>query len=267
MTGLEKLREIGAHKIYEKTHIAKKFVEDILNENYSSMNKIQFTGFISILEREFGVDLHEVREAYNNRFNQGASIKEEPFVISAQEGGKKPANKSVYIAGTLIFAGILLGILNFSNASDKEESLDKSVIETETEGVEKELDTIAIQEAKANLNHLGNTTVAQLSVPEEIPIEPIHSSKFKIIPRSNLWIGIIDMETFQRTQKLGSEPVELAPDKNWLLVMGHGFVNFELNDEEKRFQDEQKVWFAYEDGVLNKLTRSEFKEKNRGRAW
>ena len=65
MTGLEKLREIGTHKIFERTHIAKKFVEDILNENFSSMNRVQFAGFLSILEREYNLDLHELSEAYH----------------------------------------------------------------------------------------------------------------------------------------------------------------------------------------------------------
>jgi hypothetical protein len=51
------------------------------------------------------------------------------------------------------------------------------------------------------------------------------------------------------------------------LVMGHGFVNFSVNGEEQSFKEEKKVWFAYENGVLTQLSRSEFKEKNRGKAW
>ncbi len=268
MAGMEKLREIGAHKIFEQTHIAKKFVEDILNGNYASMNKIQFAGFISILEREYSVDLHEVREDYNDRFNKSESTKGEPFVVSAQEAEKQSANKSLFIAGGLVAAGILLAMFSFSTTSDvKEESSQPAVAEVEIEAVEEELDSVMIQEAKVNLNHLGNTTVTEPPQQKEITVEPVHLGKFEIIPRSNLWIGIVDMETFKRTQKLGSVPIELASDKNWLLVMGHGYVNFEVNGEEMKFQDESKVWFAYENGALKKITRNEFTTKNRGKAW
>ena len=270
MVGIEKLRDIGANKIFEQTHIAKKFVEDILNENFASMNKIQFSGFISILEREYNVDLHELREAYNDKFNKVESKKGEPFVISAQEGEKESGNKNLYIAGGLVAAGVLLAVLNFSNPSDPSETKkapQKQAVEVQTETVEQELNSTTIEEAKVNLNHLGNTTVETVEPQKEIIIEPVHLGKFEVIPRSELWIGIVDLETFKRTQKLGSVPFELASDKNWLLVMGHGYVNFEVNGEEQKFKDEKKVWFAYENGTLHKLTRSEFKEKNRGKAW
>ncbi len=266
MVGIEKLRDIGANKIVEQTHIAKKFVEDILNENFASMNKIQFAGFISILEREYHLDLHELREAYNDKFNKEESTKGEPFVISAQEGEKQSGNKNLYVAGGLIAAGILLAVLNFSNSSDEGKVSPQQAVEVKIETSD-ELDTETIQEAKVNLNHLGNTTVETLKPKEEVIIEPVHLGKFEIIPRSELWIGIVDLETYKRTQKLGSVPFELASDKNWLLVMGHGYVNFEVNGEEQKFKDENKVWFAYENGTLQKLTRSEFKEKNRGKAW
>jgi hypothetical protein len=104
-------------------------------------------------------------------------------------------------------------------------------------------------------------------VEEVVAIEPIHTTKFIVTPRSKLWVGIVNLDTFKRTQKLSSSPFELDADKEWLLVMGHGFVDFDVNDEEKKFSDKNKVWFAYENGTLSKLTRSEFKEKNRGKAW
>lgn len=266
MVGIEKLRDIGANKIFEQTHIAKKFVEDILNENFASMNKIQFAGFISILEREYNLDLHELREAYNDKFNKSESKKGEPFVVSAQEGEKTSSNKNLYIAGGLIAAGVLVAVLSFSKAPDEKKIAPKQADKVTIQAND-ELDTITIQEAKVNLNQLGNTTVETLKPQEEVTIEPVHLGKFEIIPRSELWIGIVDLETFKRTQKLGSVPFELASDKNWLLVMGHGYVNFEVNGEEQKFKDENKVWFAYENGTLQKLTRSEFKEKNRGKAW
>ena len=159
MTGIETLREIGSQKISEQTHIAKKFVEDILNENFDSMNKIQFAGFISILEREYGVDLHAQSEAYKAKFSTSESTTEEPFVVSAQENEKQSSSKNIYIAGGLVAAGIILAVLNFTNSSENVKKVEKEITETSTQPVSEVLDSTTIQEAKVNLNHLGNTTV------------------------------------------------------------------------------------------------------------
>lgn len=267
MTGLEKLREIGVEKIHDQTHIARKFVEDILNEKYFSMNKIQFAGFISIIERDYNMDLHELIEAYNARLKKENTEDEEPFVVSAQESEQQEKKKGIYLIGALTAAGILLAIFTLYSGVD-EEPLHMPVLKIESEPADSELNNSTIEEAKTNLTQLGNGADAIEAEELNATLEPvIQISKFEIIPQSNLWIGIIDLETFSRTQKLTSSPFELAADKEWLLVMGHGFVHFDVNGEEMQFKDEKKVWFAYENGKLTKLSRREFKEKNRGKAW
>jgi len=268
MTGLEKLQEIGAHNIYEKTHIAKKFVEDILNQRFSTMSKIQFTGFISIIEREYSVDLHELTEAFAAELNRDTSESEEPFSVSQRnEGGKQ--TKGIYIISGLLV--MLLSVIILKSVVQEEKapiSISKTVVEKEIP-LKNELNNTTIKEAKLNLSSLENDSVITKpdKLKNEVKVEPVHLGKFEIIPRSKLWIGIVDLETFQHSQKLGSASFELDQNKSWLLVMGHGFVNFSVNGEEQSFKDENKVWFGYEDGVLSKLSRSEFKEKNRGKAW
>lgn len=268
MTGLDKLQEIGAHKIYERTHIAKKFVEDILNQKYSSMNKIQFAGFISILEREYGVDLHELNEAYSLEMNTVNSTSHEPFIVSQQENAQQTKGMGLYIGIGLVVMVLAVLILKPSSENEKDVVVKKTVV-AETVPVKDELNNTTMEEAKSNLSNLGNETIktAEGELADEIRVEPVHPSKFEILPRSKLWIGIIDLETFERTQKLTDSPFELDKDKDWLLVMGHGFVNFDINGEQQGFKDEKKVWFSYENGTLKKLNRKEFKEKNRGKAW
>ena len=59
--GLDKLKAIGAQKIHEKTHIARIHVQAILHNSFEGITKIQFLGFISILEREYSVKLDELK--------------------------------------------------------------------------------------------------------------------------------------------------------------------------------------------------------------
>ena len=272
MADLEKLRDIGAHKIYEQTHIAKRFAEDILNEKFSTMNKVQFTGFLSILEREYGVDLHELMEAYIAQHVQEES-NAAPFVVSVQENEKKENNKALYIALLVVLLAVLIFIYNSDTPSPEIEEVSLPVVEVQTPLVDSEFNNTAIEEAKVNLDQMGNASkrveplVQKKAAELEITIEPTHLSKFEVNPSSKLWIGIIDLETFERTQKLSSDSFDLDPEKEWILVMGHGYVTFNVNGEEKKFTDKNKVWFAYEKGVLTKLKRQEFKDKNRGKAW
>ena len=265
MTGLEKLQGIGAHKIFEQTHIAKKFVEDILNKNFSTMSKIQFTGFLSILEREYNIDLHELQEEYIKSSSTENVKGEEPFVVSQQnENETKSMNKTAYIFVAILVVGALFML--FKPESKPIDTGMEGPKQVHEEPAENELNNSIIEEAKLNLNNLEVQDPVVHVVKEEM-VEPVHTSKFVIAPRSKLWIGIVDLETYKRTQKMSANSFELDPDKEWLLVMGHGYVNFEVNGEEKKYKDESKVWFGYENGTLTKLSRSEFKEKNRGKAW
>jgi len=268
MTGLEKLESIGAHKIFEQTHIAKKFVEDILNQRYSTMNRVQFTGFLSILEREYNIDLHELQEAYLKSSSSENVKANEPFIVSEQDENENTSlsNKKAYIFVAVLVVGALF--LLFKPESKPEEKTSSTSKHTmQIKPVEDELNNSIIEEAKLNLDQLDNNITVEVKKETERVTEPVHTRKFEISPRSKLWVGIVDLETFKRTQKMGSDPFELDPEKEWLLVMGHGFVNFEVNGQEQKYKDEKKVWFAYENGSLRKLNRTDFKEKNRGKAW
>ena len=59
---LDLLREIGAQKIYEDTHISLKHAQSVIHESFEGLTKVQFLGFISILEREYNQDLSMLKE-------------------------------------------------------------------------------------------------------------------------------------------------------------------------------------------------------------
>ena len=61
--GLQRLKEIGAQKIYEDTHIPVEHIQAILHESFDGLSKIHFIGFISILQREYNIDLSELKNA------------------------------------------------------------------------------------------------------------------------------------------------------------------------------------------------------------
>ena len=67
---LLKLRDLGAQKIHDDTHILIRHIEDVLNERYENLTRVQFLGFISILEREYLIDLSSLKSAANSYYNE-----------------------------------------------------------------------------------------------------------------------------------------------------------------------------------------------------
>ena len=68
----EDLQNLGTEKIHEKTHISRDKLELILTKSYGEIRRVQFMGFLSILEREFGIDLNGIREEYNTYWEEHA---------------------------------------------------------------------------------------------------------------------------------------------------------------------------------------------------
>jgi len=262
MTDLDKLKDIGAHKIYEQTHIAKKFVQDILDKNFSSMSKMQFSGFIKILEREYSLDLNELMLEFGIAPVEEKEIKREPFMVSAVE--KKSSSSKIII---FIVAIVLLVVAGYFIISNLSTEVKQDSNTSATQVVVEEPNTI-VENAKQNLNNLDKKEeIAKVEVEEEVTVEPVHTTNFTVQPTHKIWIGIVDLSNFKRSQKLTNKPFDLDADKEWLLVTGHSYLDFDVNGEEKNYSDKNKAWFAYENGTLTKISREMFKEKNRGRAW
>jgi len=80
--GLSKLKGIGAQKIHERTHIARQHVQAVLHETFDDMTKIQLLGFISILEREYSVDLSDLKaKGQEFYFEESSKIEDDTNVF------------------------------------------------------------------------------------------------------------------------------------------------------------------------------------------
>ncbi|MBN2782493.1 MAG: hypothetical protein JXQ66_04575, partial [Campylobacterales bacterium] len=129
---LEKLREIGAQKIFEQTHITKEHVQAILHKSFEGLNKVQFNGFISILEREYQVDLKDVKEAASSFYNQQNGLfdtnKEQNGVFVTPEKEKK--SSAIYIIFSVLIISLAILYFNFENSLVDESKVDNSLIES-----------------------------------------------------------------------------------------------------------------------------------------
>jgi hypothetical protein len=63
-TGIEKLKDIGLKTVSNKTFINLENLTYLLDKDFEKLHKTKALGFIQILERDFDVDLAELKDDY-----------------------------------------------------------------------------------------------------------------------------------------------------------------------------------------------------------
>lgn len=259
----DKLKKIGIQKIHEKTHIARTHIEAICNENFEEMGSVQLLGFISIFEREYNFDLSELksraREYFKSQKPDEQSVKEVKIFAAASQRKRK-----LTIFYILAGVAVVLALLYFASRAPQNESPEAKE--------EPSLIEIATQDENNNSALDGNSSQEGLmestGVEEEIKVEPeAKPLSFKIIPKTKVWIGYIDLADYKKYQTTLSGALELNATKNWLLSFGHGHINIEINGETTEFKDPKTMRFSYIDSELKEIGVEEFKRLNRGNVW
>jgi len=256
---LHKLQRIGAQKIYEKTHIPIQHIQEILQSNFSSFSRVQFLGFLSILEREYDQDLSEHKEFGLNYFNELDKNSSESLAISPKTKSSKKIFYIVIVIALFIFALILkFGVLT-------QEIPQKEVDNTLIEDVKKTIEPKVLLVKENNQTIELNTTVEKPLETKKPKIEVVKS--FKITTKSKVWFGYIDVLTNKKRQKTFKGEIDLDPNKKWLLLFGHGFIDMYVNGKQVKFDSRDNVRFVYENGELRTIDKREFKKLNRGSRW
>jgi hypothetical protein len=247
--GLEKIRALGVKRVHQETHISMKNIEAICDKVFDGMNNVQFGGFISILEREYSVDLSDLRaefDAFWHEHHADETAEETIAPPKPPEPGKRKA-----VIGAFVMAIVVIVLFQIVSEGEPPAVPEPTVIvETPVEPVSEPI-----------------AAPVELSEPEPEPVAEPVTERLEIFPKSKIWIGMIDLETFKKDQRLTADSIVLDTNRSWLLLFGHGYVDIQHNDERIKYADENRIRFLYEDGMLRELTRKEFKEFNRGQEW
>lgn len=267
-TDFEKLKNIGAQKIYEKTHIAVAKIENILNKSFDKFSKVQFRGFISILEREYKLDLHDLLDEFEQHRAKDEEIVEY-IKIDTKEHGKFD-KKMIFSAllVTIILGYLIISSLTHSGSETTE--LNNTEVETAKANLDKNISLPVVRETNSSeINSSANTKVTDtnLSVKATDLAPTTKAAKLEIIPSRTLWLDYIDQENLKEAQATISKNFDLNSSKNYLIETGHAFFKIDLGNEIKEYNENGKKYFKYIDGKLTEITRQDFKKLNKGKAW
>jgi len=273
------LKEIGAQRIHNDTHISKDYVQAIIHESFEGLSSVQFVGFVSILEREYNVDLSELTRkgrAYFQEIDEKSDEVQKVFVTPK----KKENNSGIYIILALVvFASVAYYSFGYlSEMAQSEQKIDNSHIENAQKSINNspvlEIKNIAkatvVEEVNTTKEEVPSKIIAEVNTTKEIVVEPevIEVVKsLKILPKNKIWAGYINIKTNQKYQKVFRKEFALDISKNWLLLFGPGTVHLEVNEKKQTFSSKQNLRFKYVNGEFTKITVTEFKELNKGRKW
>ena len=166
---LDLLREIGAQKIYEDTHISLKHAQSVIHESFEGLTKVQFLGFISILEREYNQDLSMLKEKGLAYFKD-EPVKEVSTTNVFVEPARAKSSTPIYIIVAL-FVFILVAYFTIGGDSSISETvkIDNSAIVS----AQKNINPAAYESNTSDLNDTlidENDTIPLVVVEEVEPV-------------------------------------------------------------------------------------------------
>ncbi len=152
------LKKIGLKKVSNKTFINEEDLGSFLEGDFTNINRTKALGFIKILEREYPVNLQELRQAYISYYQQNRQKRKEKLIVEAQ-GEKEDAWKKHLlwlIPSLLLIAGILFFIFSDNDSL--------SELETDEQVVLRDSNSQVIQEAAKNLAKLEKNDSLEKSI-------------------------------------------------------------------------------------------------------
>lgn len=269
MKTFEDLQSLGANVIHEQTHIARSKLELVLNKSFSELTRLQFMGFISILEREYGIDLSPIRDEYDEY------VQEHPDVIIPKasvilQGESSSRRKWVFGGIIAIVVLIALGsIIQGRLSIEPSENIIK-LGSSNVEVVDQNTDAIVQLEANTTVSSpVAETNVSVVKHELNVSNEPSvnFESAVSIKPIAKVWVGMMDLASGVKTQKITNEPILLDGSKNTLFMFGHGRLEITTPQGKKTLKERNTVWFSYENAKLTQLTHDQFVAKNNGTNW
>lgn len=171
----EILEDHSVKTISQKTKIAEKCILELHHKEFDKLDKVRTLGFISIIEREFGVKLNQLREDAEHYY-QDQKPKEERITVGRPIHKEKNGTPKWFLMIVLFLLVIVLWF--FFNDINKEkitkmipfQGSEESVAADEVEIAPKDLDIVPLIEQTWENNAASTVTESETPVTVEEPV-------------------------------------------------------------------------------------------------
>jgi hypothetical protein len=271
----EDLQALGTEKIHERTHISRDKVELVMSKSYSQIGRVQFMGYISILEREYDIDLSDIKEEYSEfcRNNSDLLVPKKSVILQSTSNSKP----KWVMAGMVLIIILMVGgyfLQGKMSTEPSEEVMNLTTLAIEIADEEQDINVSETNETNITATVKGATEADQSNktpsavAPSTPPSESLASAnQLAIHPKFKVWYGMIDLSSGAKVQNITMDPIVIDTTKSWLIVLGHGRVEIEYPEGKTLLDDRNTVHFVSEKGVLKQITQKDFIERNGGKNW
>lgn len=173
MGDFEKLKDIGVEVIYQRTYIAHQNIEFILDKDFSKLNnKFKATGFITMLEKEFGLDLSDFKKEAEKFFDHKEHEKQK---VTASQNEPKEIDKRFIIYPVAIVSVLLVLFLiigSFSSDNDESQNMIQATNNPPEVAIDKLVENVPVPEETTPIETQASVhAVEQEQKQEEIKAE------------------------------------------------------------------------------------------------
>lgn len=252
----EILEENSVQSINNKTKISIDTLNKIIARDFSSFKKVQAFGFISILEREYGGRIDDLREDCEDYF--ASHLKEEVIFIAPNvvKTTSKP-QWIIWLVSFGIFALSTYFLIQSSTSNDTPEY-------KEEVNVTKPVAINQPTEANATIN--ANAAEKNITVPAAID-NNISSGKdnnassvsqLKIIPKTKLWFGMMNIDTKELQNSIISDAFNVDMSKQWLIATSKASFYLQSAQGTKEYKDYKVHYFKADKTGFTEITKEQF---------
>jgi len=263
---LAPIKALGIETLHQQTKISPQNLKALIERDFSKFSKVQFLGFVSILERDFDLDLSSYKDEYLAASDTILEVTPEINSFTSEEEPRKlHSNRKIII---FVLLGLsLIGFIAYKMLYSVEQPQPIVLNESAIMEAKEHLAAVEKQELLTQQRELNASAVVSEDDNTSQKIETEIAPQVVILPKRRLWMGLINIETGKRIQDVIDTGYELNTSSSWLLVFGHGYLDIEYNKKLLEFTSRKKLWFVYEEGELQQIDKDEFRRKNGGKTW
>jgi len=267
----EILKNITNEELYNLTYISLDNLEAIKNKNFKAFHRFKLIGFIDILSKRLNLDLSDFKKEATKYFD---SV--EPIVAPSVKSTNIPTidfNKKTLLFGGIAIAS-LISIFSIYSLLTAPPSKDLTkVVVSPPSNIEvtpplKEVAEVN-QTIELNTSETNNSIVTTIIEQKSQPTQTINTTPpaIKIIPKKQVWVGIIDLDTKEKKEYTTTEELVIDTTKNQIIVVNRAYISLVVGDVEKEYNFDGRVRFIYKDGEIKEIKLKKFKALNDGKVW
>jgi hypothetical protein len=259
MDDFDKLKSIPVQQIFDETHIRTNVIDAILSKDFSRINGVQARGFISIIENQYSLDLHEWLIEFFEYKKNNDTTKSQYVINNIPEHNVNISYKSIYTILILFISSfaVIWYIKSSHQASIIKQQPDNTVINN----INSQTDIIIksstkneernVTEIISSSSSFQSTDIAEQNITENnITIV----KDFHIKPSRSLWFEIHYTDTNAKEEHKISRYWDLDPNREQIITFGHPFFVINIGNEVfKPSKIEGKIKVLFNNGTLKEI--------------